>query len=340
MSRAAILAVSLSACGYSWTPPAVSSPTGVHFAGVTAPTLGNPDELAVVTHPHGKGAPDFTFVDGRGHELTAHELAERYAQAVGHDDVGAILSVNNVLAKTSVVLVLGLVALGGLTALPQRSGCTPGAADVACKSIVLVGLAGFDLFLAWAFGLFKDPFESAKMDLDDADYVLRRFNAAVGGGPIEDVTTGARFRWGIAFGGGALATAGLVGGAGRVAVELGVQLNDLVGAYYETALGARFDSSGDGGFFYNALALDVTVGPLDLGAGPSLDALFSASKAAAASPVPSGAFFGLASHAALAIGPPRPGRKPHLVLGVDVHPTFTGATTVTTLLATVGVARF
>jgi hypothetical protein len=94
----------------------------------------------------------------------------------------------------------------------------------------------------------------------------------------------ARFRFAFhALGGPWFLPGGTVGGAGGVGAQLGVQINDYVAVYYEgTAAVAKAYTWGT--FLYNSLMAELTLGPLQIGAGPSLDCFAFGSPSSSPSP--------------------------------------------------------
>jgi hypothetical protein len=315
------------------------------------PALDNPEKVGLAEQGKrgGRRPPKFTFVDGRDHELTADELSERYTRVVGQDDVTSILRRNNLLVRFPLALLLAagtFFASGEIIGHP--SGCGSGTADALCKSAALTGIAALDLLGLWGLGFFSGSHASAFMDLDDADYLVGRYNTALEHpdsilASLEafdsEMARVVRFRWGIGLTGGVWAVPGKVGGAGGASIQLGAQLNDWFGLYYAGMLGGAGAGSDVGAVLYTSLIGDLTLGVFQLGIGPSLD-VFTSSAKTGADFAPAGAFFGAVGHAAIAMGSLRPGKKSHLMLGIDVHPTWVGTRVPTTCLLTLWAAVF
>jgi hypothetical protein len=148
------------------------------------------------------------------------------------------------------------------------------------------------------------------------------------------------FRWAFGVTGGPYIGAN-VGGAGGFWGQAGVQINALIGVYYQThaMLGAVGNRAGDqaffGGIWNNEVLVDFTFADFfQLGVGPSFD-LFSVNSFTEGFP-------GLDGRIGFALGRRAWGHRSGFMLGVDVHPTFitdnTFPTTdvVTSVLLTLG----
>lgn len=166
---------------------------------------------------------------------------------------------------------------------------------------------------------------------------------------------GPHLRWAAHVGGGPWILPGSTGGFGGVGLQLGVQINELVGVYYSGFAGVGGGASVDensasasaGGIVQNAVMADVTL--LDIfqvGAGPSLDYLGMAlangnSNGTASASAAAGVYFGLNARAGLALGGSGPGARGRFMVGLEVHPTFVGSGLVpTTVLITLGGGHF
>ena len=130
-------------------------------------------------------------------------------------------------------------------------------------------------------------------------------------------------RWAIGATGGPY-IGGNVGGAGGLWGQLGVQINQLIGVYYQThamigAVGLK--NSSDvydlfvGGIWNNEVMVDFTFADVfQVGVGPSFD-VFSVNNF-------SEGFFGLDARIGVGLGRRIWGHRSGFMLGVDVHPTF------------------
>lgn len=130
-------------------------------------------------------------------------------------------------------------------------------------------------------------------------------------------------RWAIGATGGPF-IGGNVGGAGGLWGQLGVQINPLIGVYYQThamigAVGLK--NSADvydlfvGGIWNNEVLIDFTFADFfQVGVGPSFD-VFSVNNF-------SEGFPGVDARIGFALGRRMWGHRSGFMLGVDVHPTF------------------
>ncbi|HVJ90209.1 MAG TPA: hypothetical protein VM580_10435, partial [Labilithrix sp.] len=147
----------------------------------------------------------------------------------------------------------------------------------------------------------------------------------------------ARFRWAVHAVGGPWFVPDRTGGGGGIGVQLGVQINDLVGVYYSGtgALGVAGsnDAAGVGASFgawaYNAIMADITLARIfQVGLGPSLDSLAFASADVKATPnaptqkavALAGTYVGVQGRVGVALGGgSKPGKAGRFMLGLEVH---------------------
>jgi hypothetical protein len=175
----------------------------------------------------------------------------------------------------------------------------------------------------------------------------------------EELAEQSRFRFAVHALGGPWFVPDRTGGGGGVGLQLGSQLNDLIGVYYSGtfAVGAAgsSDAQGVGSSFgawaYNAVMIDFTLlRLLQLGLGPSLDSLAFASADVRAptpgTPAPTsktvglaGTYVGIQTRIGLALGSQKPGKQGRFMLGLEIHPTFADVTPVSAFL-TIGGGRF
>lgn len=168
-----------------------------------------------------------------------------------------------------------------------------------------------------------------------------------------------RFRWAVAYEVGPWFVPRRIGAATGVGVQLGVQLNDLVGVYYSGTFATGFASGYDtrresvgasfGVWAYNAVMADVTLERLlQIGIGPSIDTL--AFGTADVKPIAggvagqieglSGTYFGVQTRVGLVLGGRhKTGKSGRFMLGLEVHPTFGDGPNVSTML-TIGGGKF
>ena len=147
-------------------------------------------------------------------------------------------------------------------------------------------------------------------------------------------------RWAFGATGGPY-IGGNLGGAGGLWGQLGVQINQLLGVYYQThaMIGVVGNRAGNdvffGGIWNNEVMVDFTFADVfQVGVGPSFD-IFSVNSFTEG-------FFGLDARIGVGLGRRVWGHRSGFMLGVDVHPTFitdgTFPTTdvVTSVLLTLG----
>jgi hypothetical protein len=176
--RAPWIAVFLatSACGYAWQPPTTppASP-GVHLEGATLLRLPEGDEIALAwTTTPSRAVAEFTFIDGRGYDLTVDQLCERYTRVVGQDDVTALLKRNrNVSTAWWAGAVAAFGATGGVIAGVEHGNSVGGAALVS----VAVGVPLGALLVIW-HGVTDAP-ALANLTLEQAETLVHRYNKAV-----------------------------------------------------------------------------------------------------------------------------------------------------------------
>lgn len=140
-----------------------------------------------------------------------------------------------------------------------------------------------------------------------------------------------RLRIGFNLGGGYA----FVGSAGGPAIGLGfrvgVQVNRLIGAYYQTGANVLVVSGGGNtaaaSFIPNSAMLSLTpVDMFEVAAGPSVDyfGYGAVSTGAGSATAAGGVAFGIAGRAALHLGGrnAETGRRSGFTIGVDVHPIF------------------
>ena len=143
------------------------------------------------------------------------------------------------------------------------------------------------------------------------------------------------------------------GGGGGAGLQLGVQINDMVGVYYSgTAAigvagsnGATGSGASAGAFVYNSVMGDVTLANiLQLGAGPSLDTLAfgssDVSTSGSSATALAGSYFGIQTRVGIAVGGSKPGKKGRFMLGLEVHPTFASGVVPISAFLTLGGGYF
>jgi hypothetical protein len=118
------------------------------------------------------------------------------------------------------------------------------------------------------------------------------------------------------------------GGAGGLGVQLGEQLNDLIGLYYAGTYAVGFvGSSAVIGALYSSAVIDFTVSRLlQVGVGPSLD-LLSVGRQPDSNPSAqlqalNGMYVGAQTRVGLCLGNRKAGKEGRFMLGLEVHPTF------------------
>jgi hypothetical protein len=175
----------------------------------------------------------------------------------------------------------------------------------------------------------------------------------------EELAEQTRFRFAIHLVGGPWFVPDRTGGGGGVGVQLGSQLNDLIGIYYSgtfaVGVAGGSDAQGVGAsagvWAFNAAVVDFTFFRLlQLGLGPSLDSLaFGSADVRAPSPgtpAPtakavglSGTYIGIQSRIGLAFSSRKARKEGHFMLGLEIHPTFADVTPVSAFL-TIGGGKF
>ena len=161
-----------------------------------------------------------------------------------------------------------------------------------------------------------------------------------------------RFRWAVQYELGPWFVPHRTGGATGLGVQLGVQLDDMIGVYYSGTVATGFASGYDfgtgsvgasvGAWFYNSVMADVTFERLvQVGIGPSLDTLAfgtadvkpTSSGAAGRVTGLSGTYFGVQTRVGLVLGGRhKTGKSGRFMLGLEVHPTFGDGPSVSTML--------
>jgi hypothetical protein len=151
-----------------------------------------------------------------------------------------------------------------------------------------------------------------------------------------------RLRLGVSGVGGGFFGA-VHGAAGGLAVRVGVQLNDLVAVYLQGhgLLGEYLPDPRPTsliGFAFHEAMVEVTLlDMVQLGAGPSLDAVWGCDSSNGGGYCgASGAFFGGDFRVAFVAFHRRPEHRHGVVFSVDAHPTWIGHDLVTTMLFGVG----
>lgn len=170
--------------------------------------------------------------------------------------------------------------------------------------------------------------------------------------PCPDLAEQSRFRWAVHYELGPWFVPHRTGGATGIGIQLGTQLNDMVGVYYSGTVATGFASGYDartesvgasfGAWFYNAVMADVTLERLvQVGIGPSIDTLAfgtadvkpTATGAAGRVTGLSGTYFGVQTRVGLVLGGRRKtGKAARFMLGLEVHPTFGDGPSVSTML--------
>ncbi len=127
-------------------------------------------------------------------------------------------------------------------------------------------------------------------------------------------------RWAFGATGGPF-IGGNVGGAGGLWGQLGVQINQLIGVYYQThaMIGGVGSRAGDtifiGGIWNNEVMVDFTFADVfQVGVGPSFD-VFSVNSFTEG-------FLGVDARVGVGLGHRIWGHRSGFMLGVDIHPTF------------------
>lgn len=155
---------------------------------------------------------------------------------------------------------------------------------------------------------------------------------------------GPRLRFGASGVGGGFVGA-VHGGAGGLALRIGVQFTDVVAIYLQgqALLGAFLPeppptSSAASGFVFHELMLDLTFfDVLQVGAGPSLDFVWGCStENRGAVCARQGPFFGGDLRVAVVLGSRGPGRRGGVSFSVDAHPTWLDSDVATMLLFGIG----
>jgi hypothetical protein len=163
--------------------------------------------------------------------------------------------------------------------------------------------------------------------------------------PAEDPADKTRFRFAVHLVGGPWILPDKSGGAGGVGFQLGAQINDNVGVYYNgtAAIGAGYGTAG--AFVYNSVVPELTLANIfQVGAGPSLDSFAFGSvslKTTGAKAVAiAGTFFGIQGRIGVALGSSKPGKKGRFMLGLELHPTFIPEVTPVSVFVTIGGGSF
>lgn len=169
----------------------------------------------------------------------------------------------------------------------------------------------------------------------------------------EELAAKTRFRIAFHLLGGPWLVPDRTGGAGGIGIQVGAQLNDLVGIYYSGTGAVGVAGSNDaagvgssaGAWVYNSVMADVTLARiLQIGAGPSLDTLAFGSadvKAAGAAKAVAlgGTFIGVQTRVGIALGNKKAGKEGHFMVGLEVHPTFAEVVPISALI-TIGGGSF
>lgn len=158
-----------------------------------------------------------------------------------------------------------------------------------------------------------------------------------------------RFRWAAHLAAGPWFVPDRIGGASGIGVQLGAQLNERVGVFYSGTAATGFASGYDragvdasfGVWFYNSVMADLTFDRLfQVGLGPSIDTLAFGTARATTSAATVSALRGTYVGAQTRIGflflnRHETGKAGHLMLGLEVHPTF-GDDVMTSTMVTFG----
>ena len=171
--------------------------------------------------------------------------------------------------------------------------------------------------------------------------------------PEEDPSQKVRFRFAVHLLGGPWFVPSRTGGGGGAGLQLGVQINDMLGVYYSgTAAigvagsnGSTGSGASAGAFVYNSVMGDVTLANiLQLGAGPSLDTMAfgssDVSTSGSSSTALAGTYFGIQTRVGIAVGGSKPGKKGRFMLGLEVHPTFASGVVPISAFLTLGGGYF
>jgi hypothetical protein len=168
----------------------------------------------------------------------------------------------------------------------------------------------------------------------------------------EELAEKSRFRIAVHVLGGPWFVPDRTGGGGGLGIQLGSQLNDLIGIYYSGTAAVGVAGSSDvqgvgssvGAWVYNSVMMDFTLFRLlQLGLGPSLDSLAFGSADVKApspgSPAPSakavglaGTYVGIQTRVGLALDGRKAGKAARFMLGLEIHPTFADVTPVSAFL--------
>jgi hypothetical protein len=161
----------------------------------------------------------------------------------------------------------------------------------------------------------------------------------------EDPADKTRFRFAVHLVGGPWILPDKSGGAGGIGFQLGAQINDNVGVYYNgtAAVGAGYGTAG--AFVYNSVVPELTLANIfQVGAGPSLDSFafgsVSLKNTGAKAVAIAGTFFGIQGRIGVAIGSSKPGKKGRFMLGLELHPTFIPEVTPVSVFVTIGGGSF
>ena len=180
--------------------------------------------------------------------------------------------------------------------------------------------------------------------------------AAAPSGPAqptdEELANQTRFRFAIHLAGGPWFVPDRTGGAGGLGLQLGAQINDMIGVYYSGtyAIGVAGSSSttnagaSAGVFVYNAVMLDLTFERMfQIGVGPSIDSLAFGSvdvgTAGNKSTALAGSYLGVQGRLGLVFGGKKPGKSGRFMLGLEIHPTFADVVPISAFI-TIGGGRF
>jgi hypothetical protein len=144
------------------------------------------------------------------------------------------------------------------------------------------------------------------------------------------------------------------GGGGGAGIQIGAQINDMMGVYYAgtAAIGvaggndATGSSAAVGAFVYNSVVIEATLARIfQIGVGPSLDsfAFGSASVSTttgASSKAIAGTFLGLQGRIGIALGADKPGKRSQFMLGLEIHASFIPDVTPVSAFLTLGGGSF
>jgi hypothetical protein len=168
----------------------------------------------------------------------------------------------------------------------------------------------------------------------------------------EELANQTRFRFAIHLAGGPWFVPDRTGGAGGLGLQLGAQINDMIGVYYSGtyAIGvAGSSSTGNAGasagvFVYNAVMLDLTFERMfQIGVGPSIDSLAFGSvdvgTAGNKSTALAGSYLGVQGRLGLVFGGKKPGKSGRFMLGLEIHPTFADVVPISAFI-TIGGGKF